>query len=188
MDNRLRLFFDQMKTPLGDLMLLSDEFGSLRAVKWVDSEDRMPLLLRRQYRSTEITMESRRNPFGLTSALESYFSGDVEGIRSLPVSTGGTSFQQGVWRSLRSIPPGETVSYGSLAKKLGMAAAVRAVGRANGANPIGIVIPCHRVIGADGSLTGYGGGLERKQWLLNHERKHRNGAVGTFDLQGNDRR
>jgi methylated-DNA-[protein]-cysteine S-methyltransferase len=184
MDNRLHLFFDQMKTPLGDLMLLSDEFGSLRAVKWIDQGDRMRLLLARQYRSTEIAMESRRNPFGLTSALESYFSGDVESIQSLPVSPEGTLFQQKVWRSLRLIPPGETLSYGSLARKLDMSAAVRAVGRANGANPIGIVIPCHRVIGADGSLTGYGGGLERKQWLLHHERKHRTGAVGTFRLSG----
>jgi methylated-DNA-[protein]-cysteine S-methyltransferase len=188
MDNRLRLFFDQMKTPLGDLMLLSDEFGSLRVVKWADHEDRMRLLLIRQYRSTEIAMESRRNPFGLTSALESYFTGHVEGIQSLPVSPEGTSFQQTVWGSLRSIPPGETMSYGSLARKLGMDAAVRAVGRANGANPVAIVIPCHRVIGADGSLTGYGGGLERKQWLLNHERKHRTEAVGTLDLWGHDRR
>jgi len=169
MDNELRLFLDRMKTPLGELILLSDELGNLRAVEWTDHEDRMRRLLSRQYRSTQITMETCHNPFDLTSALESYFAGDMESIQSLPVLTAGTAFQQIVWQSLRSIPTGKTESYGSLAKKLGMAAAVRAVGLANGANPISIVVPCHRVIGSDGSLTGYGGGIERKRWLLEHE-------------------
>jgi methylated-DNA-[protein]-cysteine S-methyltransferase len=180
MSNQLHLLIDKIKTPLGDLMLLADESGHLRVVEWVDHGDRMHLLLSRQYRSMQITMESRRNPFGLTSALESYFSGDLESIQSLPVSSGGTAFQQSVWRSLRSIPSGETISYGGLAKKLGIAAAVRAVGLANGANLISIVVPCHRVIGADGSLTGYGGGLHRKEWLLDHERKHRTKVVGSL--------
>ena len=83
--------------------------------------------------------------------------------------TAGTPFQRRVWTGLTTIPPGETLSYGALAAKLGCPRSVRAVGTANGANPISVVVPCHRVIGADGSLTGYGGGLERKRWLLNHE-------------------
>ncbi len=90
-------------------------------------------------------------------------------MRNIPVYTSGTVFQQAVWQALRSIPPGTTLSYGALAKKLGRPKAVRAVGTANGANPVGIAIPCHRVIGMDGSMTGYGGGLERKRWLLAHE-------------------
>ncbi|MBA2251329.1 MAG: methylated-DNA--[protein]-cysteine S-methyltransferase [Nitrospirales bacterium] len=172
MHNRLRLFIDRMMTPLGELILLSDEVGNLRVVDWTDHEERMRRLLSRHYRAAQVTMEPSRNPFGLTSALESYFGGDLECIQSLPVSTGGTVFQRSVWQSLRSIPAGETISYGRLARRLGQPAAVRAVGLANGANPIGIVVPCHRVIGANGSLTGYGGGLQRKQWLLDHERKH----------------
>jgi O-6-methylguanine DNA methyltransferase len=126
-----------------------------------------------------------RDPSGLTSAMKSYFDGEVEAIQSLPVSSGGTSFQQSVWQVLRLIPSGETISYGGLAKKLGKPTAVRAVGLANGANPISIVVPCHRVIGADGSLTGYGGGLHRKRWLLDHERKHRTAVDGVVDLKGN---
>jgi methylated-DNA-[protein]-cysteine S-methyltransferase len=167
-----------MKTPLGDLLLLADESGSLRAIDFVDHPDRMHLLLSRQYRSIQITMEPRPNPFGLAAALEAYFAGDMESIKSLPVSTGGTPFQRNVWQALRSIPAGETTSYGNLAKKLGVAAAMRAVGLANGANLIAIVVPCHRVIGADGSLTGYAGGLHRKRWLLEHEQRHVS-ATGT---------
>ena len=178
MDNRLRVFSDKMKTPLGDLILLADESGNLRAIEWADHEDRIHLSLSRRDRSMQITTESRSNPFGLTVALEAYFTGDIERIQSLPVLTAGTPFQQSVWRALRSIPAGETTSYGSLAKKLGVPAATRAVGLANGANPISIVVPCHRVIGANGSLTGYGGGLHRKRWLLEHEQRSRS-VVGT---------
>lgn len=171
MDNELHLFLDKMDTPLGELLLLADEAGNLRAIDWAEHEERMRLLLSRQYRSIQITMERSHNPFGLTSALEAYFAGDVESIQSLSVATGGTPFQRNVWELLRSIPAGETTSYGSLAKKLGVTSAVRAVGLANGANLISIVVPCHRVIGANGSLTGYGGGLHRKLWLLEHEKK-----------------
>jgi methylated-DNA-[protein]-cysteine S-methyltransferase len=176
MDNRLHLFSDKMGTPLGDLILLADESANLRAIEWADHEDRIHASLSRRHRLLQITTESRSNPFGLTAALEAYFAGDIESIQSLPVWTTGTPFQQGVWNALRSIPAGETTSYGSLAKKLGVPAAVRAVGLANGANPISIVVPCHRVIGADGSLTGYGGGLHRKRWLLEHEQKCRSGV------------
>ena len=169
MHDQLHLFMDRMMTPLGELILLSDECGHLRAVDWADHEPRMRRLLDRQYRATHVTIEPRRNPFGLTSALESYFEGDLERLQSLPVSTGGTVFQRRVWQALRSIPVGATISYGTLAQRLGRPAAVRAVGLANGANPVSIVVPCHRVIGADGSLTGYAGGVERKQALLELE-------------------
>jgi methylated-DNA-[protein]-cysteine S-methyltransferase len=87
----------------------------------------------------------------------------------IAVDTGGTAFQQRVWKELRKIPAGRTVSYGCIAAAIGAPSAVRAVGAANGANPVGIVLPCHRVVGSNGQLTGYGGGLERKRWLLAHE-------------------
>jgi methylated-DNA-[protein]-cysteine S-methyltransferase len=115
-------------------------------------------------------LETTRNPHGLTNALARYFGGDLHAIDDLPVETGGTPFQQEVWRALRGIQCGTTTSYGKLAAQIGRAAAVRAVGAANGANPVSVVVPCHRVIGSTGSLTGYGGGLERKRWLLNHEK------------------
>ena len=105
-----------------------------------------------------------------------YFAGDLEAIDNIPVQTAGTAFQRSVWNELRRIPTGAPVSYGKLAQRIARPKAVRAVGLANGANPIGIVVPCHRVIGSDGSLTGYGGGLERKRWLLEHERNHVKGA------------
>lgn len=185
MDNRLHVFSDKMKTPLGDLILLADESGNLRAIEWADHEDSIPASLSRRDRSMQITMESRANPFGFTAAMEAYFAGDIESIQSLPVWTTGTPFQKSVWTAVRSIPAGETTSYGSLAKKLGVPTAVRAVGLANGANPISIVVPCHRVIGANGSLTGYGGGLHRKRWLLEHELKCRPGVGSSYSSTTN---
>jgi methylated-DNA-[protein]-cysteine S-methyltransferase len=100
--------------------------------------------------------------------LEAYFAGDLTEF-DLPLAPVGTAFQHAVWDLLLKIPFGTTTSYGALAHKLGKPGAMRAVGLANGRNPLAIIVPCHRVIGADGSLTGYGGGLERKRWLLEHE-------------------
>jgi methylated-DNA-[protein]-cysteine S-methyltransferase len=123
-----------------------------------------------QYGEDGFKLESSCNPNSLIRAVSSYFDGDLKAIDNLPVQTAGTPFQSEVWRALRGIPCGSTVSYAELARRIGRPAAVRAVGLANGSNPVGIVVPCHRVIGADGSLTGYGGGIERKRWLLSHER------------------
>ncbi len=103
------------------------------------------------------------------SALARYFEGDADALESVPIDAEGTEFQRRVWEALRKIPSGQTLSYGEIARAVGRPKAVRAVGAANGSNPVPIVVPCHRVIGADGTLTGYGGGLERKQWLLKHE-------------------
>ncbi len=105
--------------------------------------------------------------------LEGYFSGTDADASGLPLDMRGAPFEQRVWAALREIPAGTTTSYGEIARRLGDAGASRAVGAANGANPIAIIVPCHRVLGADGSLTGYGGGLERKTWLLDHERRWR---------------
>ena len=105
----------------------------------------------------------------MTSAMRRYFKGDIAVLRNLAVATSGTPFQTNVWQALRMIKDGTTVSYAGLAARIGKPKAVRATGLANGQNPISIVVPCHRVIGSNGSLTGYGGGLSRKQWLLAHE-------------------
>jgi methylated-DNA-[protein]-cysteine S-methyltransferase len=111
--------------------------------------------------------------------MKNYFAGELGAIDDLPVKTAGTPFQRAVWSALREIPLGATESYGKLAERIGRPTAVRAVGLANGSNPIGIVVPCHRVIGANGSLTGYGGGMERKRWLLEHEKAQ----TGTLHFQ-----
>lgn len=114
-------------------------------------------------------MEPAHDPGGCASAVHAYFQGEFAIIDSLSVDVGGTPFQRAVWRALRAIPAGRTMSYAELARHIGRPSAVRAVGRANGANPISVVVPCHRLVGTNGSLTGYGGGLERKRWLLAHE-------------------
>jgi methylated-DNA-[protein]-cysteine S-methyltransferase len=101
--------------------------------------------------------------------LAAYFAGDFAVIDAVPVMTAGTSFQRQVWAALRKIRPGTTLGYGALASNWDIRSQARAVGLANGANPIAIVVPCHRVIGADAGLTGYGGGIDRKKWLLTHE-------------------
>ena len=126
---------------------------------------------RRLARSRE-PIEPARSPAAqrILAALRAYFAGGLDALDAVHVDPlGGTPFQRRVWRALRAIPPGTTVSYGTLARRIRSPKAVRAVGAANGANPVPIVLPCHRVVGADGSLTGYGGGLARKRWLLRHE-------------------
>jgi methylated-DNA-[protein]-cysteine S-methyltransferase len=160
---------ERFNTPTGRMLLVNDDQGQLRAIDWEDHEERMQRLLRRYYRSTKLELRDTARKSDARRALEAYFEGELAAIASLKTATNGTEFQREVWSALRRIPTGRTLSYGALASKIGRPAAVRAVGLANGANPIAIVVPCHRVIGANSSLTGYGGGLERKQWLLAHE-------------------
>jgi methylated-DNA-[protein]-cysteine S-methyltransferase len=163
-----RFFIERAPTPTGVMLLLTDEKERLRALDWEDHEARMRRLLRLHY-GDSVGLEPRAGASKARLALEAYFGGALAAIDALEVETGGTAFQREVWAALRAIPVGQTTSYGRLAQAIGRPKAVRAVGMANGANPIGIVVPCHRVIGADSSLTGYGGGLERKRWLLRHE-------------------
>jgi methylated-DNA-[protein]-cysteine S-methyltransferase len=172
MRNVLRLLMDRIETPIGELLLVADDAGRLRALDWAEYEDRMQRLLRRHYGKDGFRLEPAHNPHGLRDTMNRYFAGDLEAIDEISVATAGTPFQRSVWRELRKIPSGASISYGRLAEQIARPKAVRAVGLANGSNPIGIVVPCHRVIGANGSLTGYGGGLERKRWLLDHERRH----------------
>lgn len=165
----LPLLIDRFETPIGEMLIVADREGNLRAAGWTNHETGMRRLLQRHYGDDGFTLKPARNPHGFTRALQCYFEGELTAIDKLPVKTAGTPFQRDVWLALRKIPCGTTVSYAHLAKQIGRPAAVRAVGLANGSNPIGVVVPCHRVIGADGSLTGYGGGIERKRWLLEHE-------------------
>ena len=166
---KLDLLIDRLPTPAGEMIVIADAEGNLRVIDWTEHESRMKQLLDRQYGKGTYTLTPARNPGGLSSAMRRYFKGDRAVIDRLPVKTAGTPFQRSVWKALRKIKCGTTISYAELARRIGRPKAVRAVGLANGQNPIGVVVPCHRVIGSNGSLTGYGGGLPRKKWLLEHE-------------------
>ncbi|NND99355.1 MAG: methylated-DNA--[protein]-cysteine S-methyltransferase [Pirellulaceae bacterium] len=163
----MQLRFDKKVSPVGSMLLVTDDLDVLYSLDFEDFEPRMHKLLKRYYGDVQLrygTIAPR-----IRESLDNYFDGDFTALDRLAVATGGTEFQSKVWSQLRSIPPGETLSYGRLADRVGRPTASRAVGLANGANPVAIVVPCHRVIGASGALTGYGGGLARKRWLLNHE-------------------
>lgn len=167
--NGHRFFIEHVPTPTGAMLLVTDEQDVLRALDWEDYEPRMHRLLRLHYGEGRVRLEANPRASTARRALEAYYAGVLSVLDTLRVQTGGTAFQREVWAALRSIQVGTTTTYGSLAAQLGRPKAMRAVGMANGANPIGIVVPCHRVIGADASLTGYGGGIARKHWLLAHE-------------------
>lgn len=141
-------------SPLGPLTLVAE--GDALAGLYLDGARHRPVL--------EHPRDDRALP-AVREQLEAYFAGELTDF-DVPLAMTGTPFQQGVWAALRDIPYGETWSYGRLAAHLGRPGASRAVGLANGRNPVCVVVPCHRVVGSDGSLTGYAGGLERKTWLL----------------------
>lgn len=168
----MKLWLDIYPSPLGDLQLVSDEQGVLRALDFEDYQERMTRLLGRHYRDYSLEQRSGPAPAELSTALDAYFAGNLQALDGIAVATGGTDFQRAVWAALRGIAAGTTLSYGALAQRVGRPAASRAVGLANGSNPISIIVPCHRVIGTSGKLTGYGGGLWRKHWLLEHEARH----------------
>ena len=165
------LFFDRVPSPLGDLRLVWDEENRLRALDFDGYDERMTDLLRRHYGAPGEghRLSDARAPAAIVDRLTAYFGGELAAIESIVVESAGTPFQRRVWSALRGIPLGTTTSYGKLAASIGYAGASRAVGAANGSNPIAIVVPCHRVIGSNGTLTGYGGGMDRKRWLLAHE-------------------
>ena len=163
------LTLDRVATPVGEVLLVTDGEGAVRALDFADHEARMTRLLARHAPGAVVT--EGRAPEAVRRAVEAWFAGDLTALDGLTVRTGGTAFQRTVWAALRTIPAGETRSYGQLAAAIGSPRAVRAAGLANGQNPIAVIVPCHRVIGANGALTGYAGGLERKRWLLDHERR-----------------
>ncbi|HUA18865.1 MAG TPA: methylated-DNA--[protein]-cysteine S-methyltransferase [Bryobacteraceae bacterium] len=160
------LHHEETSSPLGRILFFSDG-QAVCALEFAGHEQQMRAALERRFGPFD--MRRRSDPLNLAAQLREYFAGDLRVFDATPVNAGGTPFQQRVWRALRAIPAGTTCSYGELAARLGNPAACRAVGRANALNPVSIIVPCHRVIGASSSLTGYGGGLERKQWLLRHE-------------------
>lgn len=153
-------YYDTIQSPIGDLTLVSD--GKALTGLYMNNEKHAAR------RATAIRDKKMlKHP---REQLQAYLAGELREFE-LALAAEGTPFQRRVWRALCDIPYGETISYGELARRIGQPKAARAVGLANGQNPISIVVPCHRVIGADGSLTGYGGGLARKRWLLAHESK-----------------
>jgi methylated-DNA-[protein]-cysteine S-methyltransferase len=157
----------RLATPIGTALLATDEDATLRAFNWTDYEAQMMRWLGRRY--PEAQFVEGAGPASVRHAFEAYFAGHTRALEAVAWEAAGTDFQRGVWQALCSIPAGETLSYAGLAVRIGRPSAVRAVGLANGANPVALVAPCHRVIGTSGALTGYGGGLQRKRWLLAHE-------------------
>jgi methylated-DNA-[protein]-cysteine S-methyltransferase len=162
----IKLLIDRIPSPMGIIQLISDG-SNLCALDFADCEVRMLGLLHNRYSSFQLV--EAIDPLGLSGKIRAYLSGDFRSLDNIPVSVDGTEFQRQVWQMLQTIPLGTTISYGELATKIGKPTAARAVGMANSLNPVAIVVPCHRVIGANAKLTGYAGGLDRKQWLLQHE-------------------
>ena len=155
--------WSEVASPIGALLLVGE--GGVLSGVYMERHRHGPEPEIRSGQRDDVVFRAVREQF------ESYFAGRLT-VFDLPLAPQGTEFQQRVWRALRDIPYGETISYAELARRIGRPLAVRAVGAANGRNPISIIVPCHRVIGSDGSLTGFGGGIERKRWLLAHEASH----------------
>lgn len=162
----MTLWFDNFETPLGDMTVAVTDTDAICLLDFSDCEGRSEQLLKRRFGCFE--RAHRKNPQGIRERLGDYFKGESSetAFQGLQLDFGGTTFQQKVWRALGQIAHGQTISYTQLAARISSPRAVRAAGSANGANPIAIVIPCHRVIGRDGKLAGYAGGLTRKRQLL----------------------
>jgi methylated-DNA-[protein]-cysteine S-methyltransferase len=177
----MQLFRTLFDTPIGEMLALASDDG-LCALEFTTvkgrarGEERMTRLnarLARWFPQHEIVDRQTTILRHTRAWLDAYFDGTSAEVNGLPLDMRGAPFEQRVWKALRAIPPGQTTSYGAIAAALDAPGASRAVGAANGANPVSIIVPCHRVIGASGSLTGYGGGLDRKMWLIDHERRWR---------------
>ena len=168
-----------LSTPLGDMLALSSDDG-LCALEFTGPRKRLPKLERRLVRwfpPHDIVDKESRTIARTREWLRAYFAGTSADLDGLPLDMRGAAFERRVWKALVRIPPGQTTSYGAIAKQLDSPGASRAVGLANGANPIAIIVPCHRVVGSTGALTGYGGGLHRKTWLIDHERRWRRDSL-----------
>lgn len=161
-----KLQFDEIETPIGVVVVVAKS-GALYALDFADCSDRLDELL--SARLGPVVLDRVRDPDGFSSRVRAYFDGSLDALQDAPVEMGGTPFQRTVWAALRRVRPGSTASYGELAASIGRAGAARAVGSANATNPVALAVPCHRIVGSDGSLTGYAGGIERKRWLLAHE-------------------
>lgn len=168
MSRPARLFLDRAPSPIGELLLVTDETEALRALDFHDHEHRLDRLLKTHY--GPLRPDVGAAPARIRDAMAAYFAGEFHALNTIAWATNGTAFQHAVWTALTQIPAGATITYSELARRAGRPLAIRAAGHANGSNPLSIVAPCHRVIGMDGALTGYGGGVERKRWLLAHEK------------------
>jgi methylated-DNA-[protein]-cysteine S-methyltransferase len=162
----IELRTDAIDSELGPIVIVTDA-RALCALDFGDCEERMTALLSRRF--GHFVLRHEANPLGVSGRVRAYLAGELHAFDGIPVDTAGTKFQRAVWSALRQIPAGSTRTYGQLAACIGRPSASRAVGLANSLNPVAIVIPCHRLIGSDASLTGYAGGLHRKRWLLRHE-------------------
>ncbi|MEM7194727.1 MAG: methylated-DNA--[protein]-cysteine S-methyltransferase [Pseudomonadota bacterium] len=162
----IELFRKTVTSPIGDIDCLFTK-NHLIYLDFSDNHRRQSRIL--SHRNGRYSVTDYEDVFDMEARLTNYFSQDWDAFKGLPLAANGTPFQQAVWKELRRIAPGEAISYATLADRLGQPKAIRAVGSANGANPISLAIPCHRVIGKDGSLRGYAGGEDRKRWLLGHE-------------------
>jgi O-6-methylguanine DNA methyltransferase len=163
-----RFWYCEYSSPVGQLRIAGDEIGVV-SLDFDDFEERMRRLIEARFGEHQLCPGA--DPIGVISRLDRYFNQGIDTFGEIPVNLRGTPLQSEVWSALREIPVGETRSYGQLAAALGRPKASRAVGHANSLNPVGIIVPCHRVIGANGKLTGYAGGLHRKEWLLRHEQQ-----------------
>lgn len=163
-----RFWFSRYDSPVGTILMAGGD-QELAALDFEEYRDRMERLLAARF--PDYTLAETKDGLAMAARLDRYFEGGSDAFEGLQVSDRGTALQTEVWRRLRTIPMGTTRTYGQLAAEIGRAGAARAVGRANSQNPVAIVAPCHRVIGADGRLTGYAGGLNRKKWLLDHEKR-----------------
>lgn len=172
MTTPLALYEERIDTPIGTIVVMTDDAGRVRVLDFADYDDRMRRLLARHYGAAGWQIASATAASGAARRLTAYFAGDVAAIDEIETATAGTAFQRSVWTALRNVGAGRTVSYADIAAAIGRPTATRAVGLANGGNPVAIVVPCHRIIGRSGALTGYAGGVERKRWLLDHERRH----------------
>lgn len=160
----MQLTRTEIESPVGGITLVLDG-KTIIICEFSDRQERVDRQISQYYPGANLT--EGLCPDAIRAAFDAYFAGDRDALDSLDTAPMGTEFERRVWQDLKGIKAGSTDSYGSMAKRLQSSA--RAVGRANGRNPVGLVHPCHRVIGADGSLTGYAGGLDRKEWLLKHE-------------------
>ena len=156
----------QGAAPFAEILIAVDN-GKLAALDFNGYEARMQRLLSKRYDAVKFTKKS--NPCGFAACLRAYLAGELDALDAIPVEPGGTAFQRAAWQALRTIPAGSTATYAEQAARIGRPKAVRAIGAAHGQNPIAIVLPCHRVVGANGSMTGYAGGVATKEWLLRHE-------------------
>jgi methylated-DNA-[protein]-cysteine S-methyltransferase len=163
----------EVRSPVGRLTIAARQ--DCVCALWFGTREQLAPALARWYPGEHIVRG--RDPGGAAVALEAYFAGRLAALDDLPVELNGTPFQQRVWQRLRTVRAGTTASYADIARSIGAPAAVRAVGAANGANPVALIVPCHRIVGSNGRLTGYGGGLDRKRWLLDHE------SGGVFEFE-----